>query len=242
MWKLVCVPALVGCGRLGFDTTDVDASTFCDTVTPLPTLCADFDRGLPLESGFTVTSTSNGGVLASTTNARSMPGALEASSENPLAPATFSKAALVYLSPASVSTVALAYEFLITARPPNGHMEHNDVVIRVPGVGTFYSDLDLSSAGADRYLEEFNISGGAFLTNDTPIPTMSAGEWHHVEIAVDLTQRTRSLTIDGVTLVQGPAVYPTEPGSLQLDVGIAYGIGSPTGHRIDIDNVVLRTQ
>ncbi|HUS31462.1 MAG TPA: hypothetical protein VMZ53_23315 [Kofleriaceae bacterium] len=242
---------VAGCGRVAFDplsdgragddaVTDGSSLTFCETVMPPPTFCADFDSSLDPMVGFSSALLMNGGRVSVSPMAFSGRGSLESAFDDPPTPGQYTTATLIYEAQAPVSSIALDYEVYFPARPTSGsHIESQDIAIATAS-GTFFYDLDIFPNAPDHFLQE--LSAGTFMVNNVNIPQVSTGVWHHVRMTLDLAAATHTFAIDGSTLSSGPTNFPLIPGVPRLEAGINYEINSPTGNKIYVDNLVLYWQ
>jgi hypothetical protein len=235
-WWLALV-VCCACGRIDFDPT----STFCDTLTPAPLLCSDFDEGLPFDTGWSNTSTTPGIGVLDTANVgfKSSHSLLSgfAGQHSPLS----SGALMVYLAPGTYSTASLEWELFLPARPASSGYEIEDLVMIVPGVGKFYNDVQITAGANDYYIEEFAPVAGGLTQNATAFPAISTGTWHHFVISLDLGAKTYNLELDGVVVLSGSSFFSSiGPGMIRIDGGIDYVQGDIADTTIYTDNIVLR--
>ena len=236
-----------GCGRVGFAAGAPDgtppATTFCETVTPAPTFCADFDAAAAITPyGYTEAFSVNGGAIDLGDVTTSPPHALAASYGAPPDDTMFAAAFLRFTDARTIATLDLAYDLQIPTRPAYGEWENNNLTISVPGGAHFYQDLTIDGNNpTDNYREESEPTPGNFTTHRTPIPPITPDAWHHVHYTLDLAARQYSLTIDEAVVASGPTAFAIEPTPIALESGLNFISGAPSsGGTMDVDNVVLR--
>lgn len=254
----VVAGSVAACGRLNFGpvdgaTTDADVAVdvgdmemprFCERLQPAPTFCEDFEQGFIVTPDPGPNATigqviENGGALALSPMAYEGNAALEASYANPM-PSNFTAASVRWSTTTMVRKVTLDYYIQIVQRPTMGHMECMNIFLEVPGTGFYYYDLDLLSSGFDVFLQEFSPDSGPFMADPVTLgTTLSAGSWHHVVMTLDFEASTHIFAVNGMVLHAGANNYISSPGSITLDTGITYEIGSSEPNSILVDNVAL---
>lgn len=206
--------------------------TFCDTITPVPSFCADFDDPADTNpnAGWDVTPTLDAGasVTLSSTTSTSAPRSLRATS-------TQGKPANVTKMFPMTSQISVELDVRFTMLPTSG----NVAPIRVtppsyPGMDVYY----FASSGGS-YFQEF----GDDYSSGLPAPALNV--WHHLVITISTSGATSTITasMDGAlgwnnhTLLHP---WPT-PTTAILHVGLASLYMLNNGD-VFVDNVVVRVQ
>lgn len=251
-----CISACAACGRVGFDAVaaagdgavgegadeDATAALFCDRPhSPVPTVCADFDRGLPVLAGFTTMQVDGVGRLGLVDGVNDSPTSLGAQLDMQTNGTPISHAALLYRPPGQPSRVTLTADVFVVD-PPSADYEINSVVINT-ATETFTWDVNLNAGGGAMFFEELYVpSTMQFSAMSVPLDPIARQAWHTITVQVDIANRTRELVIDGLSRVSGPTRFAMTPGAMTVSVGIAWsrGLTSPVGTYID--NVLITVE
>jgi hypothetical protein len=247
----VVIAAAAACGRLDFDAIGSAgdggggdaASGFCAN-EPVHALCDDFDEGRAAGSGWTrVDLLRNGSVTIASTPVVSAPGSLEAAFPQQTGSASDATVATIeYDAPAATSSLTWSYDVYLAVRPANSQVEIQGLILQVAGVQTAYMDLMLKGSGSDSYREETTLQGGTQMANDSFIPRLTTGTWHHCQMTVDFAAQTHQMTIDGTIVSAGATHFPTQPGLVTVQNGINFANQLQPGWVINTDNVTIDVQ
>ena len=204
-----------------------DAGRWCDSLSPAPMFCDDFDDQGPL-TRWTDSYVRAGATIARDGTAfQSAPNALFAISP----PANGPSSAYVHLDTSSAKgKVHVAYDMRIDARDTSiGYAEINYIVIGAAIPLDFYMRVFNDPNSISTITSEANVDGGV-LAHDVALAGAPRFDvWTHVTVDIDVaTAHAMTVTIDGQTA----AVQPLEsnlyaPGPMSVRVGIGY-TGSPT--------------
>ena len=220
-----------------------DAGRWCDSLSPAPMFCDDFDDQGPLTRWTDSFVRAGATIGRDGTDFQSSPNALLALSP----PANSPSGAYVYLDTASTkSKVHIAYDMRIDARDTSvGYAEINYVIIAAPIPIDFYMRVFDDPSSITTMTSEANVDGGV-LAHDVPLagaPRFDA--WTRVTVDIDLaTAHAMTVTIDGQTAgTQSLESNLYAPGPMTVRVGIGY-TGSPTTSdwRIRYDNATIDWQ
>lgn len=231
------VVAGAGCGRVGFDGVDREDATgpgdgvsapFCATRPTPPLFCDDFEGA----DAWTAQSMSNGawtvdaGTLLVTTNA--IGGTSAKVEKNVVLTADVRRVRMAFDVRAEI--VDASDPVLAVFRFDDGVSTRHDIeyVYKAPPEQAFIEDVAVPYNGAPTY-------------NFFRFTAPSAGDWHRVEVAIDLDAPLLTSTLDGVeVLSMAPAV--TTGGTLTMFViGVPFVRGPANPWRFRFDNVVLET-
>lgn len=224
-----------------------DAGRWCDSLSPAPSFCDDFDDdGGPFARWTNQFLRAGGTVSRDPGDFRSPPNALLAVSPPT---ATASAANLHRDVTTTVSTLHVAYDMKIDARDTAaGYAEVNYIDFSTADVPfAFYLRVyDDPNSTSTATIEAYPPDGGV-LNHDLPLlgaPRFDT--WTRVGVDIDLASATRTMTvtIDGATAAQQtlePDLYA--PGPVSVHVGIGYtGSPSTTDWRIRYDDVTIDWQ
>lgn len=205
------------------------ATRFCQTVSPAPTFCADFDEPLAANAGagWDLSYAGVGASLKFETPFLSAPRALHA---------TTSQVNGAYVERAFPMTTQLAVEFDVRFAivPPDG-TQTSPVVLtppNPPGEDIFWF-VDANNS----YFQEYNVisaSGAA------PTPNV----WHHITFALTTngSASTISSTMDGNPRWSSYALPYAWPSPTTATVRLGAARTYAQNNDLFIDNVVVRTQ
>lgn len=245
---------LAGCDRLfglsfvqGGDANPADADippgvdappmTICETLSPAPAFCEDFDRE-PIElQAWDSTPVAGGGALMLVPSTRSRPSALESmtpgdSDSGSLTQARVSKAITV---PSTYQAVTVAFDMNIAART-NPVTPIGAFTVRASTNFVF----DIASTNAQNAYSILNNTAATQVGFPYPL-----GVWHRVEIRIarQAAQVTISLFLDGFAVNGGDGVVATGTGPpagspYEIHVGAAGETGNGEC-RFHFDNIVV---
>jgi hypothetical protein len=230
--RLVAAVILVGCGRVGFDATTFDANTdtltgdgatltFCDQF-PTADLCTDFDDGTPMQW-----------VLGGTTNGRYIidNGAL-LSTIDPLATNTdVGEAYLDHNFGVMGSRIVLSIDFRIE------QIGQGDAVLgQVRFSGVERHGIEYVHGASSSYIEEFRDT-----TFAPPhiVPTLSVGEWHRIEMDMDLRATPHTIVRHDGVVVLDADLTGSSTGTMRASVGLVFLRGPSATWTLRTDNVVV---
>ena len=207
----------------------LDSATFCATVMPPPTFCADFDEPDASPGGgwnYTV-SEAGASVTLSETTFTSAPRSLHATSAQ-------GGAGSVSLAFSMVNKISVDFDVFYTALPDSGDV--SSVLLTgpmFPGQDIYYFAHTTGS-----YFQEFGNDYSPGLS----APSLNA--WHHVSIAVATTgaKSTISASIDGTSGWTNHTLMQAWPASTTaiLQIGLASLYQVANYEEVFVDNVVVR--
>jgi hypothetical protein len=225
---------LVGCGRVGFDaaTTTTDAGTtdamdgslpsFCAAHTTAD-LCTDFDDDMAtdwIEGG-----TTNGSYLVA--NGMLM------STINDLASATdVGEGYLDHTFAVVGSRIVLGVDVRID------QIGQGDAVLgQVRFAGAQRHGIEYVYRADNSYVEEFRDD--VFDPYTIPTPPLSLGEWHRIEMDMDLRTTPHMLVReDGVTVLDADLIGNGN-GTMRASIGLVFLRGPSASWKLSTDNVVV---
>jgi hypothetical protein len=205
--------------------------TFCTTVSPPPTFCADFDdpaasgpsagwENLSLEAGTSV--------VSSTTVYSTAPRSLQATS-------TLGYSAVVEKQLPMTSRISVDFDVRYPTLPVTG------VVSAIRLTPPIYPGMDVYffARTTNSYFQEYGDDYSAFL------PAPSLDTWHHVAITITTTGLSSMIdaSVDGIVGWKNHTLlhpWPS-PTIATLQVGLA-NLYAVTSGEAFVDNVVVRTQ
>ena len=217
---------------------DADAgngpATYCSTLVPAATFCADFDEpGNASPSAGWDTSSVDGGasvsVTVSTTTYESAPRSLHVT-------ATGGGSGVVTKRFAMNSKIRVDLDVLFTA-----HVASPAAVAPLRLTPPVYPGMDvyLFAASAGIYFQEYGNDFSTML----PSPTLNA--WHHVIVSITTigTTSTIDASFDGTAAWSGHTLADTWPAptTATLDVGLP-DLYQAADAEVFVDNVVVRVQ
>jgi hypothetical protein len=210
-----------------------DSGTFCTTVSPPPTFCADFDYPPDASAGqgwnYTVAE-AGATVTLTAAAAKSAPRSLQAKSTN-------GGAGSVSLSFSLVDKIAVDFDVQYVTPVPDSGVT-SPIVLTTP---TFPGqDIYFYAGWFGSYFQEFNDD----YSPNIAVP--SIGVWHHVSIVVqnvDAGVNTAiTASMDGTAAWTNHTLMQAWPAAttvrLQIGLGALYGVG--VTQEVLIDNVVVR--
>lgn len=218
-----------------------DAGRWCDSVSPKPMFCDDFDDQGPLSRWDGQYTRAGGFVGRDDASARSAPSSLLVVTP----PATGPGSAIVYRATTTPkSKVRVAYDVKIDARDSkSGYAESDYIRFDGPLRFSVYLRLNLDPKVTNVITSEAYPDGGV-QAHDVSLGVGSRFDaWTRVVVTVDLASNPRTLTatLDGVPVasqVLEPSLYG--PGPVAVQPGLGY-TGAPTESdwRIRYDNVTI---
>jgi hypothetical protein len=222
---------------------NADAGRWCDSLSPAPMFCDDFDDQGPLTRWTDFFVRAGATIGRDGTDFRSSPNSLLAVSP----PANTPSGANVHLdTSATKSKVHVAYDMRIDARDKSvGYAEINYIDIDAPIPLDFYMRVFDDPNSTSTITSEANVDGGV-LAHDVPLSGAPRFDtWTRVTVDIDVgAAHSMTVTIDGQTA----AVQPLEsnlyaPGPMIVKLGVGY-TGSPTTSdwRIRYDNATIDWQ
>jgi hypothetical protein len=230
-----CAALLVACGGPAFTAAPADAgavspsstgdgapsasASFCAADAGAHTFCDDFD-GLPLSSKWdSVDQGAGGTAVTDSTTSYSAP-----SSFKSIAPASvgIETRGRVVKSFGKASRVVIAFEMFLDATPVKlaaGAIGGDNVV--AIAFGAAYSIGIDAHTDEIAYFEDAIGDGGVAqqLTGKNLVATPMITGWTAVEIAIDLTKATVSISLGGVTRVTNAAITPPSGQSVSVYLG-----------------------
>jgi hypothetical protein len=216
---------------------------YCASLSPPPTLCADFDEGTAFDAEFTDKFVASTGHLGSDgAYDKSAPDSLFSSTD----PSTPSVDAFAFLSRTFTGTgsrIELAFDVLVLQTVSGQHAV--TAALLVDDSQPTQHQLALVLGDSNEVEESFTAADGGGIFNDTLLAVSpSVGSWSHVDMVLSLPQRTVSVTVDGTAALTAAPLDPSWPasGALAVDVGIAYVSGTSGPWSIRYDNVVANPQ
>ena len=213
--------------------------TFCDSVSPKPAFCADFDRGKPVESGFTQIFLDPGGTAQLGVVAKSPPYAF-----NAVAPALKDGQGIHILLIETLSApaggAALAFDVRFAKAYTVG-ANSNITFARMsfPFPRNTYQ-VELGNFGGQGQLIETTVPNGGqpqYVMHACPFPAAAA--WVHVVIDVTLTAPpSAKVTFDGALQLDTP-ISPTDAAGVPTaEVGLDVG-GALESTNASFDDLTL---
>lgn len=219
---------------------DAPPAPFCASLSPQPTLCADFDEG-PFNASFPVLSEPGSTELgADGQYSVSPPNSMYAK----VAQGESIANTYAYVEKTFAST-AKGADYAFDIRPESITANASAVVAEIGldyGLPTQHV-LGLVFSTTDRLEESFFESDGGevFLEHDFG-PVLQVGSWTHIEIVLSLAQGTVEVLANG-TQVLAPAMldatWPTSTSSLTVDVGFEYANDTTSAWTARYDDVVV---
>ena len=222
-----------------------DCGRWCDSLSPKPMFCDDFDDQGPLTrwtDQFVREDASVGRDPSAFTSSPNALLALSPAAQNP-------SSALVYLETADTkSRVHVAYDMRIDARDPSvGYAEINYIHFDMSSVPfAIYLRVFDSTSSTSTITSEAYLADGGIPAHDVPLSgSPRFDQWTQMEIDIDLAStHTLSVTIDGQPA--GSTALESNlytPGPVKVDVGIGY-TGYPTtgAWSIRYDNATIDWQ
>jgi hypothetical protein len=219
---------------------DAPPAPFCASLSPQPTLCADFDEG-PFNTGFPVLSEPGSTELGSDAQySVSPPNSMYAE----IAQGDSIANTYAYVEKTFTST-AKGADFAFDVRPVSITANASAVMARIGldfGLPTEHS-LGLVLSTTDGLEESFFEADGGevFLEHDFG-PVLQAGQWTHIEIVLSLTNGTVEVLAGGMQVL-APAMldpsWPTSTSSLVVDVGFGYANSTASAWNARYDDVVV---
>jgi hypothetical protein len=218
------------------------AAPFCESLSPKPMFCDDFERPTVM-GAWKDTFTSGGGMVDLAPSSRTTTGR-ELRAMIPL----FSGSGVAFARLEKVfplaEAVSYSFSLFIDAAPAESGSQTMNLVISPPASnGDFYSFYLFNRVSGFTLIEQTfpNGSGvnGAFVEHVLSTPITYA-KWQRIEVKAKLTSPTRlTVTVEGQTAYDAPAHPFVRPGSITLSAGIHYG-ESPVGPlALRIDDLVL---
>lgn len=221
-----------------------DGGRWCDSLSPAPMFCDDFDDQGPF-TRWTDQNVQNSGALSRDPTAfRSAPNALLSVA----AASTTSSPACVFLQTnATKSQVHVAYDMQIDARDTSvGYAEINYIRFATPALNfSVYLRVYDDPNSTTTLTSEAYLADGGVPAHDVGLAGSPRFDtWSRVTVDLDLTSHTLSATVDGkvaATQTLEPDLYA--PGPVTVNVGIGY-TGHPSTADWDIryDNVTIDWQ
>lgn len=221
---------LVGCGRVGFDAMasndarampDGPPLPFCDQF-PTADLCTDFNDGATtnwIEGG-----TTNGSYIVDN-------GAL-LSTINPLATNTdVGEGYLNHSFGVVGSRIVLSIDVRIE------QIGQGDAVLgQVRFMGAQRHGIEYVHRAVGSYVEEFLDT-----TFYSPylIPALSVGEWHRIEMDMDLRATPHTIVRHDGTVVLDANLTDNVTGTMRASIGLVFLRGPSTSWTLRTDNVVV---
>ena len=212
---------------------------YCASLAKQPKLCEDFDNGL-FSMQFTNVHQSSSGMLASSSALfvsppRSMLAQLQASDA-----AVSDYAYLTRLFVGTASSVTYGFHFRPESWTAGGKSGIAAAIVIDDGAPSQHA---LSFYVTDSYaaVEEVFVKNNVtqFLDHTLTIPPQ-LNQWTRVEIALDLTGRTASVTLDANPVLTAASLDPSwAPGTPAIDLGITYAGGQASAWSFRYDNVVV---
>jgi len=227
-----------------FETSDGPAIRFCDTVTPPPAFCADFDgANAKAEDGWSGHE-EGGGATSSLDHDvfHSGPASLGVHVP-PIPDGGWAKADLVRAAAGAAAETSLTFDFRADT-----YTDSNVGGIALAGDGSAspYSASLVFGSGYASLMEEAAEDGGPYFYTTLPgAPPL--GQWTTVTLIVHSVDRGAgtdgwvTVEYDGaVVLDKHPITTKTAFGVPTITLGAAYVQNSPTGWAANFDNVVIR--
>ena len=205
-----------------------DAGTsYCDTLTPPASLCADFDDG-DFSAGWDSTAADAGTTLSSSAAfSTSSPRSLHAIS-------TQGKPAALRKTLTVTTSLSVDYDVRFVTSSTTGDVSS---VLLTPPTFPGY-DVYFFVGGTKSYFQEYGDDYSPMLAAPSP------DVWHHVHIALALGASTAiNASLDGTTYWSSHALLHTWPTPVQatIQIGVA-SLYQETNGEVFIDNVVVRAQ
>jgi hypothetical protein len=204
-------------------------ATFCATVTPPPTFCADFDEpDASAGGGWNVlTATGDASVTLSPTTFMSAPRSLETSSPH-------GGTGSVSLNFSLVSSMSVDFDVQYVAVPSSGDIS----AILLTGPTYPGQDIYFFVSSNSSYFQEFGDDFSSMMA------APSQGAWHHVSISVTTASGVSTINagVDGTAYWMNHHLDQPWPMAttvtLKLGLPDTYEVTTPT--QLYIDNVVVR--
>jgi hypothetical protein len=201
------------------------APTWCDTASPKPTFCADFDEGKPVDATWTRLQLDPGATAQLGVLAKSPP-----YSFNAVTPAIgdgqVQHALLIETLTATVASASLAFDVQLAKNypiDPNTHLTIARIRFPVPS-GTLYL-LEYGTYGGQGQVVETTVPNGGQPQDVPHVCTLVAGgSWVRVQLDVTLSPTPHAkLSLDGVSQLD-TAITPSAPtGIPTAEVGVDVG-------------------
>jgi hypothetical protein len=225
-------------GSLDATTDATDAApdgpiTFCTTVTPAPTFCADFDDPADASpsAGWTTTHVDAGSSLASSTTVyTSAPRSLHATSPTGVVASVESTFTML-------STLSVEFDVRYASLPASGAGDVSPVLLTPPTFPGF--DVYYFAYANGSYFQEY----GDDYSPGLAAPSLNT--WHHVKISITTNGTTSTIdaSVDGTAGWTNHTLkhaWPT-PTIASVRLGLA-GLYQVASAEAFIDNVVVRVQ
>ncbi len=225
----------------GVDADAAQAGPYCDSVTPKPTFCDDFERTTADVVGTWDTRDLSGGGVVTIEPSTRTPTGRELDTSIPVFPAgSVSQAALHRTFMGSAQRIKLSYALRIDAAPAQGSQQTMLVSVSPPNSNNdfFQTYLFVTTSGVLLVQQTFpaGVGGnGNFVQSPLATPIVF-GKWQRIEMTLTLTAPTRvMLTVDGVVAFNGAADPAYKPGQVSVAGGIHYAItpSGPLALRVD---------
>jgi len=215
-----------------------DAGSWCASAQAADAaFCSDFDTPATSEGWVELTEAS-GSLTYDTTSARSAPRSLVANiAGGPVVPRAVLLAAL---PTPSTKGATLAFDIVIDALPPTGHMmiAELDMAVGTAAAHGVYVYANRTTTILSQYRP--TDAGGTLAPLGTSSVLHPAGTWRRVEVAIDLTASpTTTLRVDGALVATYPLASSWRNAPVTIVIGTADVDDREQPHRARFDNVVL---
>jgi hypothetical protein len=222
-------PPDTGAADAGADARDANAAdaapTWCDTASPKPTFCADFDEGRPVDATWTRLQLDPGATAQLGVLARSPPYAFNAVTP-PLVDGQYQHALLIETLSATVASATLAFDLQLAKNYPiatNTHLTIARIRFPVPA-GTLYI-VEYGTYGGQGQLVETTVpNGGVAQYVNHPCAFAAGGTWVRVQLDVTLGPTARAkVSLDGVSQLDIAITPSAATGLPTAEVGLDVG-------------------
>jgi hypothetical protein len=214
--------------------------TWCDGVTPAPAFCADFDKGKPVDDGWTKLVLDPGATAQLGLGAKSPPYAFNAVTPQ-IADGQYLHALLTKAIQATVTSATLAFDIRFAKAYAIGANTHVTFArVRFPGQnGTLYL-VEIGAYGGQGQVVETTVPNGgqpSYVMHACAFP--GSGVFVRAEMTVTLSALPSvKVTYDGVSQLDAPVTPPFPSAAPTAEVGLDVG-GALESANASVDDVTF---